>query len=487
MAAIVWFTRDLRLTDHPALWAALDSHREVIPVFCLDDRLLIGRHASGPRVQFLLESLTALDRALVDRGGRLVVRRDAPERALPQIALASGAREVHASGDLGPFARARLGRVRVAMTGVGGELVEHPGIFAADDPDAISGAAGRPYTVFSPFARAWSSAPRREPLPAPGAVVLPAGIDCGRIPTLGELGLRQELVAPASGGEPAARARFAEFIDHGLERYAEQRQVIAAGATSRLSPYLHLGCISAREIESRLGKGSGPAEFRRSLAWRDFYGQVLRHHPGNARHEFQERYRDTLDWEEDEQAAEAWRDGRTGFPLVDAGMRQLREEGWMHNRARLLAGSFLTKDLGLDWRLGERHFMRLLLDGDEASNNGNWQWIASVGVDPMPVWRRLYNPTLHAKRYDPSGSYVRRYVPELRAVGDEHLAEPWRMPIETQRSVGCLIGTDYPAPIVDHRTARAAALERFRTAAQAEPPEASSAYARRSSGATTGR
>ena len=171
---------------------------------------------------------------------------------------------------------------------------------------------------------------------------------------------------------------------------------------------------------------------------------MLLHHPRNARSEFQDRYRGSISWSYAERRFEAWCEGRTGYPLVDAGMRQLRREGWMHNRARLVVGSFLTKDLGIDWRWGERWFMRLLIDGDEANNNGNWQWIASVGVDPQPAFRRIYNPARHQERFDPRGDYVRRYVPELRAVPDEHLAEPWKMPEETQRSSGCIIGRDYP-------------------------------------------
>ena len=189
---------------------------------------------------------------------------------------------------------------------------------------------------------------------------------------------------------------------------------------------------------------------------------MLLHFPRNARSEFQERYRGSISWSYAEKRFEAWCEGRTGFPLVDAGMRQLRREGWMHNRARLVVGSFLTKDLGIDWRWGERWFMRLLVDGDEANNNGNWQWIASVGTDPAPAFRRIYNPARHMERYDPGGEYVRRYVPELRDVPDEHLAEPWKMPGEIQREAGCVIGEDYPEPIVDHAEARRAALERYR-------------------------
>jgi deoxyribodipyrimidine photo-lyase len=244
--------------------------------------------------------------------------------------------------------------------------------------------------------------------------------------------------------------------------YHDGRDQLAGNEVSRLSPYLHFGCLSPREVEHRLPDGEGAAAYRRQLCWRDFYAHVIGHYPANARSEFQARYRGSIRWSRAERRFEAWCDGRTGYPAVDAGMRQLRREGWMHNRARLLVGSFLTKDLGIDWRWGERWFMRLLLDGDEASNNGNWQWIASVGVDPQPAFRRIFNPARQQERFDPGGEYVRRYVPELADVPDAYLSEPWTMPAEVQENAGCHIGRDYPTPIVDHAQARREALDRYR-------------------------
>ena len=216
--------------------------------------------------------------------------------------------------------------------------------------------------------------------------------------------------------------------------------------------------MTPRQIEERLPRGEGPEAFRRQLCWRDFYHHVLAFHPKNAKSEFQERYRGKIKWSYAEKRFKRWCDGQTGFPLVDAGMRQLRREGWMHNRARLVVGSFLTKDLGIDWRWGERHFMRYLIDGDEANNNGNWQWIASVGVDPQPPYRRIYNPALHMERYDPNGDYVRRYVPELESVPDKYLPEPGRMPRRSRTECGVIIGEDYPEPMVDRKIAREEAL-----------------------------
>jgi deoxyribodipyrimidine photo-lyase len=464
VTAIVWFTRDLRVHDHPALRAAIDRADRVVPVFCLDDRLLSGRHASGPRTQFMLECLVDLDETL---GGLLVIRHGPPENELPAVARKADAGEVHFSADSGPFARRRSGRVERALGEAGVECHAHPGLHAIDDLAELRTQTGKPYTVFSPFHRAWLGAPRREPVGRPGSFgALPAGVGRGSLPSLASLGLEQEVEEPLPGGETAARERLSRFLSDAVGDYTDNHDALGRDKTSRLSPYLHFGCLSAREIEARLPAGEGPDALRRQLCWRDFYHQVLLHFPGNARAEFQQRYRDgALSWNDDEDAFRAWCDGRTGYPLVDAGMRQLRREGWMHNRARLVVGSFLTKDLGIDWRAGERWFMRLLIDGDEANNNGNWQWIASVGVDPQPFFRRIYNPARHMERFDPRGDYVRRYVPELRDVPDRYLREPWTMPDEVQRQAGCVIGEDYPEPIVDHREARTEAFARYRAGA----------------------
>ena len=255
------------------------------------------------------------------------------------------------------------------------------------------------------------------------------------------------------------------WLRSGLADYDDRHDRLAGG-TSGLSPYLHFGCVSARETEERALAEGGPgaAAFVRQLAWRDFYAQVLLHHPGNARHPHQRRF-DALEWADDPDGLDAWRAGRTGFPVVDAGMRQLLHQGWMHNRARLIAASFLTKDLHVDWRAGEAHFMRHLLCGDVAQNNGNWQWITSIGVDPAPYFRRLYNPMAQQERHDPDGTYVRRWCPELRDVPPARLAAPWTMSAAEQAAAGCVIGRDYPAPIVEHARERVRAISRYRAVA----------------------
>ena len=462
--SILWFRRDLRITDHPALAAAAASEH-VVPVFCFDTRLTGGRHASGPRTQFLLESLDDLEQSLRDRGSRLVVREGRPEHEIAVLAEETGAAAVHATADVGPLARRRDTGVNDALSAVDVKLCLHPGLFAADDPSGIVTRAGDAYRVFSPYHRAWSRTRRRSPLATPSSLPrLPANVRLGKLPTLTELGLHQEVGDPAPGGEVSGRARMEAFLRAPVRDYGSHHDLLAEAGTSALSPYLHFGCVSARELELRLPGGSDAAEYRRQLCWRDFYAQLIRAFPTNAQDEYQDRIRGKIRWSDDQASFDAWCAGQTGYPIIDAAMRQLRCEGWMHNRGRLLVGSFLTKDLGIDWRWGEGWFMRMLIDGDEANNNGNWQWIASVGVDPQPVARRIYSPARQQAQYDPDGRYVRRYIPELENVPDRYLAEPWTMPDGVQQEADCVIGRDYPAPIVDHAAARREALARYGSA-----------------------
>jgi deoxyribodipyrimidine photo-lyase len=463
--ALVWIRRDLRLADHPPLSAALAEHARVVPVFCLDPRLVRGRFPSPARTGFLLESLAELAAGLRERGGCLAFRCGRPHEELPRLAREVGASAAYLASDVSPYARARDRAARAALERAGVRVVHTPGNFVAD-VGAPRTRDGRPFTVFSPFHRAWRELSRRDVLLAPDEVPVPSGLRAGRLPGLADLGFEPELPDPLPAGEAAGRTRLDEFMDGPISRYADNHDRLAGG-TSVLSPYLHFGCVSAREVEQRAGeagRGRGPSAFRRQLAWRDFYAHVLLHNPRNAVAPHHDRF-EALEWDRNAERLAAWKEGRTGFPVVDAAMRQLRTMGWMHNRARLVVGSFLTKDLHLDWREGEAHFMRYLLCGDEAQNNGNWQWIAGTGVDPQPFFRRMYNPTLHQRRYDADGEYVRRWVPELRDVPLERLAEPWTMDEAEQEAAGCLIGRDYPAPIVDHAAERREAMERYKRVA----------------------
>lgn len=473
--AIVWLRRDLRLHDHPTLVAALAANDRVVPVFVLDPALLHGRFASAPRAAFLLGCLRELDEALRERGGGLVVRHGDPATELCALAATTRARAVYWESDATPYALARDRRVRDALRRAGVETVAGPGAFVVADVAQPRTRGGRPFAVFTPFHRAWASLERRPVHRAPARLPpLPRDLHRGTVPSLRDLGLdaaAAELPDPvAAPGEAAARAALERWLASDLAAYGERHDRLAGGS-SRLSPHLRFGTLSAREVEQRAARrgGVGAAAFVRQLAWRDFYAHVLLHHPQNRLHEHRSRMR-ALAWDDDPALLAVWQEGRTGYPLVDAGMRQLRASGWMHNRARLVVGSFLTKDLQLDWRAGEAWFMRRLLDGDVAQNNGNWQWIASVGVDPAPPFRRLLNPTLQQHRHDPDGAYVRRWVPELRAVPDERLAEPWRMSDAEQEVAGCRIGRDYPAPVVDHAVERRRALARYAAVRPASGP-----------------
>lgn len=463
--AILWYRRDLRVHDLPALAAAIDHGGEdgVVPVFCFDDALLHGRFASARRTEFMLRTLAALDARWHDLGGRMWWRRGEPARELSEVVRLTGATEVHATGDVSGFAHDRDERVRDALADAGADLHLHPGIAIASDLGALQTKTGKPYTVFTPFSKAWAGQARRELIKAPKTLHTPRG-DRGELPTLDALGFDRSEAhvddAP-DAGEIAAVAAASAWVEDGLADYNDRRSDLAS-ATSHLSAHLHFGAVSPLLVERMVLDRGGPGSrtFRNELAWRDFYLQVQLNFPHTARLEFQERYR-KLSWETDHDALEAWQQGRTGYPVVDAAMRQLNATGFMHNRARMIVASFLTKDLHLDWREGERWFMRQLLDGDLASNNGGWQWTASTGTDPAPYFRRMFNPMLQQKKFDPSGAYVRKWCPELANVPDEHLVEPWKMPPLEQEAAGCVIGDDYPEPIVDHAEERRHAAERY--------------------------
>lgn len=475
MPVIHWFRRDLRLHDNTALTAAAQaSDGAVIPVFLLDDRLLDpgGRFTGAARVRFLLASLHALAAALRQQGTELVIRRGNPQDELLKVAQESGATAVYWNRDYSPYATARDRAVERTLRAAGYTVHSfHDAVIWA--PDAIVTQAGTPYTVYTPYARQWrqrltpqhmqvATIPTLHPL----ADARPASIP---LPTLDELGLRTVQQALPGGAEhgQALLHRFTDLAQpHSIATYKTDRDMLALPGTSRLSAHLHLGTVSPRaclQAAWDIAQGSrgadasaGAQAWMGELAWRDFYIQILAHFPHVLRGAFKQQY-DGLHWQNNEEHFAAWCAGNTGYPVVDAAMRQLQSEAWMHNRGRMITASFLTKDLLIDWRWGERYFMQQLVDGDVAANNGGWQWTAGTGTDAQPYFR-IFNPTSQGQKFDPAGTYVRRYIPELAAVPDSFIHEPWQMSATMQQHCGVQIGRDYPAPIVDHAVQRQQAL-----------------------------
>jgi deoxyribodipyrimidine photo-lyase len=462
-----WVRRDLRLADNPALAAALACGNRVIPVFVFDSTLLARHAAAIKRIAFLFAGLRALDADLRARSGRLVLFQGDPADVLPGLAAGYGADAFFAEADFTPYALRRDARVaeRVRLHLVGGPVVHPP------DAAPILKADGTPYIVFTPFGRRWQALappvrgdllapPRRVPtpegpegLPLPEKPVLPAAVP---FPP-GEAEARRRLDAFTRGDEPP------------IYRYAGARDRLDLDGTSRLSPYLRFGMLSARQAVVRALEAidrapddrarEGARTWLNELIWREFYVHVLYHFP----HVLERSFRPALEdvpWEDDESAYAAWRDGRTGYPVVDAAMRQLVQTGWMHNRARMIVASFLVKDLLIDWRHGERFFMQHLVDHDPAANNGGWQWAAGTGTDAAPYFR-VFNPTLQGRKHDAGGAYVRRWVEELARVPDRFVHRPWEMGPGVQQEVGCVVGRDYPAPIIEHAAARDRALAAY--------------------------
>jgi deoxyribodipyrimidine photo-lyase len=446
---LLLFNRDLRVHDHPALAEAAATATHVVPTFVIDDRLLANGFARPNRIRFLLDSLVDLDGALARRGARLVVRRGDVLAETLRLARETRARAILASADVSAYARARERRLGAASTEAGIDFRTFPGVTVVPAGTLRPSSGGDHFRVFTPYWRSWRKATVRALARTPARLSLPPGLVPGRLPRLEELTLDPPSPHLPPGGERAGRARLAAWIRRGIEQYTDGRDQLVADTTSRLAPYLHFGCVSPGEIVARLRGRAGAETFLRQLCWRDFHHQVTAAFPAIARRDYRPR---GDRWRDGPRALEAWKAGRTGYPVVDAAMRQLAAEGFIPNRARLIAASFLVKDLRVDWRLGAAHFLDLLVDGDIADNSGNWQWVAGTGNDTRP--NRVFNPTAQARRFDPDGAYVRRYVPELAGIADGRIHEPWALDRSMRRAL------DYPEPIVDH--ARAAAVFRAR-------------------------
>jgi deoxyribodipyrimidine photo-lyase len=440
--AAVWFRRDLRLGDNPAWSSATRSGDEVVPVFVLDPQL--WNRASTPRRAMLAGHLRALDEDLAERGGRLHVVEGEPATALPELVVRLDVDTVHWNADYTPYARRRDSAVASSVRSVThhGQLVHAPG--------SILTKAGGRYRVFTPFHRRWAEMDI-DPTPPAGTAKLSSDPGTG-VPETGP--------APLPAGEAAALDRLESF-DQRVDEYVEERDRPDLDTTSRLSIDLKWGTIGPRTIIDRLGTHTaGRAAFIRQLAWRDFYADLLDSAPESIDAALRPEYR-AIHWDDDPRDIEAWKSGRTGYPIVDAGMRQLLSEGWMHNRVRMIVASFLVKDLLVDWRLGERHFRHHLLDVDVASNVGNWQWAAGTGADAAPYFR-IFNPVSQSKKFDPAGQYIRRWVPELSDLGNDDIHEPWLSGPLDLAAAGVVLGDNYPEPIVDHAVARERALARYK-------------------------
>jgi deoxyribodipyrimidine photo-lyase len=458
-----WFRNDLRLHDNSALDELAGRAEQWLAVFVLDPHLLHGSRTGSRRLRFLLDCLARLGRDLEKRGLTLLVREGCPEHVLPRLLYETSARLLSFNEDATPFARRRDAAVRQAVERMGGEVVVRRDnvVFGAGEVRSASGGA---YSVYGPYRKAWWKRWLEEPRLPRGRRRLPPpipGFPAERIPDPREFGLQAGEPALPSGGEVAARRRLVRFLENPVRCYHEDRDRPDLDGTSRLSPYLRFGAISVRECFERAEEAAcaepawqrGVEKWLDELVWREFYAAILEEHPRVLHQSYRPEY-DSVGWNDDAKGFEAWCQGRTGYPIVDAGMRQLLATGWMHNRARMVVAGFLTKDLLIDWREGERFFFEHLVDGDPASNNGGWQWAASTGTDAQPYFR-IFNPVSQGRRCDPQGRYVRRWIPELCGVPDAHVHAPWEANSPPP---------DYPPPLVDHAERREIALERFGSA-----------------------
>ena len=471
---LVWLRRDLRLHDHAALHAALRVCDKVALAFVFDrdilDPLLQRGLRADRRVEFILAAVAEIDALLHERGAALIVRHERAREAIPALVAELGAQAVFCGRDDEPDAIERDAAVERALRADGRDLhaVKEHMIFERDE---VLTAQGKPYSVFTPYRTAWLArydARPQHPLdsrvqperlaPLPARMQRP-------LPTLAELGFAptnlRELKLPL--GATGARELVDDF-QRRIDDYDQARDYPARKGPSYLSVHLRFGTVSVRELAAmawaRQQAGSeGARVWLSELVWRDFYFQILFHHPHAVNAAFKPAY-DRIEWRNDPAQYAAWCEGRTGYPLVDAAMRQINETGYMHNRLRMVVASFLTKDLGIDWRWGERYFADHLNDFDLAANNGGWQWAASSGCDAQPYFR-IFNPVSQSEKFDANGDFIRRYVPELAALSARDIHAPWKAPAALLQAAGVSLGVTYPAPIVRHDLARAETLERY--------------------------
>jgi deoxyribodipyrimidine photo-lyase len=475
--ALVWFRRDLRDFDHAALYHALECAREVVCAFVFDREILDALpDPADRRVEFIHASVAELQRSLQARGGGLIVRHGVARDEIVQLAAELEVEAVFFNHDDDPAALARDSAVEAALMrrDIGVHHFKDAVIFERDE---VLTAAGTPFSVFTPYKNAWLKkltpfylraypVERYSDRLAAQSTAIPGLQEMGFAPAhLAEINLTTGM----SGGSQ----RFDDFLER-IDRYQEARDFPAIKGPSYLSVHLRFGTVSIRQLAAAAWKrgGRGAQTWLSELIWRDFYHQILAHRPDVAAgHPFRPQY-GCLPWPNPPGHLAAWCEARTGYPLVDAAMRQLNQTGYMHNRLRMITASFLTKDLLVDWRSGERYFADKLIDFDLAANSGGWQWAASVGCDAQP-WFRIFNPVTQSERFDAQGKFIRRYLPQLSNVSDKYIHAPWTMPAAEQQRTGCVIGRDYPLPLVDHAAQRRHALALFKQASR--PADASKA------------
>lgn len=469
---LFWHRRDLRLADNVGLMAACDRTPQVVGVFCLDPGILQGDDVAPARVAYLIGCLAELQQRYAEAGGQLLILQGDPRQRIPALAKALGATAVYWNRDVEPYSRQRDKAVVEALKeiGVGFETVFWDQLLHA--PGEIRTGAGQPYTVYGPFWKNWGRQAKQAPLPAPTGLqglsdqrlTAAQNAGCIALPTAKDLGFSWENGFPIEPGELAAQARLAEFCesDRLIGTYDEQRNFPGVDGTSRLSAALKFGAIGIRTVwaaaaaaydRSRSDEARVHVQtWQQELAWREFYQHVLYFFPELADGPYRPQWQD-FPWVNREDHFAAWCEGRTGYPIVDAAMRQLKETGWMHNRCRMIVASFLTKDLIINWQWGEKYFMQTLVDGDLAANNGGWQWSASSGMDPKPL--RIFNPASQAQKFDPDGDYIRQWVPELKSL-DTSVIVTGKIPDRACDRVG------YPTPIVDHKVQQALFKDKYK-------------------------
>lgn len=466
---LFWHRRDLRISDNTGLATARQRSAKVVGVFCLDPNILERDDVAPVRVTYMIGCLQALQKRYAQAGSQLLILHAHPTQAIPALAVALGAKAVFWNWDVEPYSQERDRTIISALKEKGIEFLENNWDQVLHPPEDIRTGSNQPYTVYTPFWKNWISKPKAEPVAtlenaegltekekeiakSAGVIALPSAKDLGFVWD-GEL-----IIAP---GEQAAQERLEEFCDRAINEYQEQRNFPAVDGTSRLSAALKFGAIGIRRVWQATQQAwensrseetqSNIRTWQQELAWREFYQHAMYNFPELAAGAYRDAFKN-FPWEINQEHFQAWCEGKTGYPIVDAAMRQMNEIGWMHNRCRMIVASFLTKDLLINPQMGERYFMQKLIDGDLSANNGGWQWSASSGMDPKPV--RIFNPASQAQKFDPEAEYIRQWVPELRSFDTEYLVTGKITPLERQ-AVG------YPAPIVDHKLQQKMFKERY--------------------------